>query len=140
MNWFLVLPGVAAAAWSARQLWGGWASRRWPVAHGRLETRAISEEAGVRGGSYYTAHVRYRYQVGAAAFTGRRLRFGAPWWGESHATAVAALGRARPGDEVAVYYNPRDPAVAVLRPGVAFADVVGLLVGVALVVAGTRGS
>src|SRR5689334_21993955 len=102
MNWFLVLPGVAAAAWSARQLWGGWASRRWPVARGLLETRSIREEAGVRGGSHYTEDVRYRYEVGAAAFTGRRLRFGTTWWGGSHSAAEAALGRARPGDEVAV--------------------------------------
>jgi hypothetical protein len=84
-----------------------WPSTRGVVMTSTLESRAIRE-----GGFRDYPVVRYSYQVGQQAFQGTRIALG-PEVGGTRARRVIA--RYSAGSPVTVYYNPHDPADALLE-------------------------
>jgi hypothetical protein len=132
INWVVATPGALVVLWATRQLWGGWRSRCWPEVRGQVETAEIGEHVNYRGGWIYVPGVRYHYRAQGVLHLGTRLRFGAPWWPTSYSAADADLGAAELGADVVVYYNPKNPADAVLRPGIPWGVLVGVIVGVGL--------
>ncbi len=95
-------------------------SVHWPTAPGVITGSELkSGYVGAQGGSKveagHYADVRYRYTVGAAAFTGIHLSFDQSL--RSEEAARGELEAYPAGKTVAVYYSPANPAVAVLVPG-----------------------
>jgi hypothetical protein len=73
----------------------------------------------------YEPDVQYSYAVNGIDYTGTRYRYSPQgMWRFSASAARALLPK---GEEIAVYYNPRDPADAILSPGVGALDVFTLL-------------
>ena len=91
------------------------ATRAWPTTEGEvLEARA--EETHTRsGGSSHWLAVRYSYVVGENSYTGDRYIVS----GNLRTSFGDALRRSEelPGTRVPVFYDPEDPAQAVLEPG-----------------------
>ena len=128
-------------AWSATMLWWGWASAWWPTAEGEILERWVWEGRGGKTGQLsFAPRISYRYAVGAASYTGRRRRFSAlPDSFVSATAAYGALAGLAPGERATVYYHPRLPRVAVVRPGIAAESLAPLAFGAILALAGLQG-
>lgn len=139
MGWILIIAGGALAGWSAYEFWRGWASAHWPAADGEVVSSTVRERHG-RGGPFYEPEIGYRYVVGGAEFTGRRLRFGGVRLAEhSPAAAYADLRSLDPGARIPVYYDPNNPHRSVLCPGYRREDIGFAAIGLTVIYAGTRG-
>jgi Protein of unknown function (DUF3592) len=92
-------------------------SAEWPTTSGTI---TFSHIRFVRGRRFdgYLGEVQYRYRVGATDYLSSRLSFA-----RDHLAAAEGWENAlRPyplGKAVTVYYDPRNPASAVLEPGLA---------------------
>lgn len=64
----------------------------------------------------YGADIRYHYEVNGQSFEGNRYRY-AEGSDSDSAPAGKAVARFSEGSEVSVFYNPQNPADAVLSPG-----------------------
>jgi uncharacterized protein DUF3592 len=88
------------------------ASKKWPTATGTVTASAL--EKSPENKSRYRAAVRYRYRVGAKDYQSNRVFWGGNEGREKHMASVVATYRT--GDKVPIYYDPHNPAEAVIDP------------------------
>ena len=106
-------------------------SLAWPTTEGRVKTA----RATPRGLSFYQLSITYHYEVGDSSYCSSRIAFGSDLVFGSSA-ARHAMESCPIGEAVTVYYNPRNPRLAVLEPGQAnigpylFNGLAGLVAGV----------
>ncbi len=112
----LVLMGFGALKEGGREMFHAVQSWSWPTANGVISLSTISERENDEGGTTYKADVRYRFQVDGRSFRGDTLAFGC--FGAPRAFAVKDSGQYTKGEEVSVYYDPSNPNISVLDPGV----------------------
>ncbi len=135
----LVLPvaamvlGVVFAVKSAALRQQSLASAKWPTVTGkilasRIDTAIVDnsttvedeESSGRRqlrqDEEVTTASVRYAYRVGDKDYQSTRLYIGRPVFYGSSVVAAATAAKYLPDAQVPVYYNPDNPAQAVLEP------------------------
>jgi hypothetical protein len=92
---------------------------RYVTAEGRVEQSAVKQEDSGDSTSY-SVEIRYQYEVAGRRYHSDRFRYGDPPTSGEWAHEIVA---ARPaGVRVAVYYNPQDPADAVLLRGIDSGD------------------
>ncbi|HEY8360737.1 MAG TPA: DUF3592 domain-containing protein [Ramlibacter sp.] len=85
------------------------AAQAWPSTAGHVHfSKLVVQRVGERA----VADVRFTYVVDGVSYEGRRPQYGS-FWERADALDEFPVGPAK------VYYSPGDPAVAVLRPGVA---------------------
>ncbi|MFM9996229.1 MAG: DUF3592 domain-containing protein [Phycisphaerales bacterium] len=95
------------------------ASASWPGVQGTVvSARAI--ERRKRGGPTFRPEIEYDYTVNGTVHRSDRYRVMHNWRTTSLAEELVA--RHPPGAAVTVYYDPSDPARAVLSPGGAWGD------------------
>jgi len=91
--------------------------------------------ASERGRGYARVEVSYRYRLYDVDYAGSRLGYGDD--GERERPAAEALAlKLKPGETFDVFYDPRDPANAVLFPGPRAGHYVAFSVPGVLIVAG----
>ncbi len=98
------------------------ASLHWPVTGGAVGWANVDERKSIDGGVKYTPHVEFHYEVDGMPYDATTYTFGrktTPNGGFAH--GLVKTYTLRPA--VDVYYNPKHPEEAVLRPG----DTSGLL-------------
>ena len=91
-------------------------STRWPIAEGSvIETslKVIHDSEQQR----FRPLVEYAYRVGGRDYRCRRIQWGGLVDLPSRSAAVKVVGHYHTGKPIKVYYDPRQPAVAVLQPG-----------------------
>ena len=127
-----VFVGVWVAFWSlftlgfdvmcVRGLYLQAAAAGYPTARGRVLESSIESRPGRRRSDSATSvsRIHYAYVVEGQTYDGRRWRYGVAPSGEGEAERLVASYPA--GREIDVCYNPRDPADAILLPGVSGAD------------------
>jgi Protein of unknown function (DUF3592) len=81
---------------------------------GTMTKCQVTEEPSDEGTSY-GVRAEYTYRIGDQPYVANRVRH-LEMWGRS--TAIGFVGGHPPGSSVTVYYDPADPADAVLIPGV----------------------
>jgi len=100
----------------------GWQTRGWSTADGTILHCDIQAGQLPRGTTYY-ASVIYRYTVGGAEYHGSRLGYAG-----RHISPLSDKPW-KAGQHVRVWYDPERPSSAVLEPGVAFANYLGVTLG-----------
>lgn len=111
----------------------GWAvarglvARAWSVVSGEI-TQSEVKVSPSRIGSYYTPRVSYQYRVNGVTYSGWRLVFGDASL-KREASARRRAESFQVGNQVKVYYNPREPSQSVLEPGVGFWTLFPALMG-----------
>ncbi len=95
-------------------------SRNWPKTTGRvIESRIAEHESEDEDGhvtSTYSPVVRYEYQANGVAYAGNQVAVGSSAIAISNRKKVQqTIDQYPPGKAVAVYYNPQNPAEAVLE-------------------------
>ncbi len=104
------LIGIYMLILGRRSMQGGTASLTWPKTPGRILTSQVKR--GVKGSA--RADITYSYSVAGQSHTGSRVNFS---FG-SNLNESSRLVNANPANsDVTVFYNPADPAEAVLVPG-----------------------
>jgi hypothetical protein len=94
-------------------------SQGWPATQGQIIAARISESTstdsdGDRSTSYSPA-LEYTYNVAGQEYKGDKIAFGFTQGYGRYAKAQAALARYPLGAQVTLYYNPANPADAVLE-------------------------
>ncbi len=103
--------GLYAGFLVAKQLPLAIEAKDWPTVAG-----TITESSLRRRQSRRTRHdLAYSYQVAGRQFTGHRITFMDRLF---YGSAEDHAQKYRDGDAISVFYNPRDPAIAVLDTGV----------------------
>ncbi len=109
------------------------ASQNWPSTLGQVTQARIRRDMDMDedGPSRYTyvPVVEYTYEVGGQSYTSRAVRFGFNPTFNNEAKAQAALAPYPVGGQVTVYYNPDNPAEAVLERSAGGSNV-GLILGI----------
>lgn len=103
------------------ELTQGWQSSDWPTTNGRVDTwvpqsEIVSRKRGEAIFRYFPL-ISYRYTVDGKEYTGSRFHF-SPSMSSELAEVEKWLHAARRAEEVTVHFNPDDPAVSVIVPGV----------------------
>jgi hypothetical protein len=92
---------------------------RWPVAAGRVEQASVVEtgehDSSGGPGTRFVLAVAYSYQIGDRLYEAREVtRFRWIYWSRERAARYLEEKGIRRGAEIPVYYNPAEPAEAVL--------------------------
>lgn len=119
------LCGAAMLAAGLRNLWLGHESRNWPRADGEIvysvgdsTTSVTEDEDGTRSRSTtYSTRLVYRYEAGGFKRHGNVWRFG-QLSGASQEWAESIASKYPKGEKVKVAYDPSDPDLCVLEPGI----------------------
>jgi hypothetical protein len=91
-------------------------STHWPVAEGSVigASLHVTQDSDQHR---FRPLVEYAYSVGGRDYRCSRIQWGGLLDLPSRASAAKVIGHYKTGKPVKVYYNPRQPAVAVLQPG-----------------------
>jgi hypothetical protein len=116
----LVVFGVYTRVQSLR-------SRSWPTVTGVITESYVSTSRRSRSSERSeTAHIRYRYAVNGKTYDSDTISYAKGFF-DGASTQVSHYPQ---GSTVPVYYDPRDPASAVLDPGAGPTPGLALLAGV----------
>jgi Protein of unknown function (DUF3592) len=96
-------------------------SRRWPTVTGAVIVSEVAarpeRNASGRPTKVYRADIQYQYQVSGESFTSETVALGGSIETSSRGRFDAQVARYPVGRKVRVYYDPSDPATAILEPG-----------------------
>lgn len=135
---FAVFFGIVGIYVGWERVAQGLTSRNWPITEGKITYSQIERtytlrRTGTRKGEFrYYAKIQYEYTVNDVLYTGNRLAFADPPGGrddEGEQEAREVLERYPILKQVQVYYDPDDPATAVLEPGISFGSITPFLAG-----------
>lgn len=94
-------------------------SQKWPSTAGQIiearVTRSTHTDTDGDTSVSYAPYVRYTYQVAGQEYTGEKITFGFKQTHNQEQKAQQALARFPLGGQVSVYYDPANPAEAVLK-------------------------
>jgi hypothetical protein len=89
----------------------------YPTVEGEITRSGVTTHHDSDGGTTYGADIEYTFRLHGVAYTSDRYRFGQ--MSSSDRSMAADVVSAHPvGSTVAVFYDPDDPADAILRPGI----------------------
>jgi hypothetical protein len=112
----LAVSCVYLSAMAGEFTFYGVASRTWPKTEGIvLESRLASVSDDSSQGSTSCCSVIYKYKVGVQEYLSDRIYFGGF---DNDGKEYARFLSYKPGTHLEVYYNPKNPAMAVLETGV----------------------
>ncbi|HEX5386470.1 MAG TPA: DUF3592 domain-containing protein [Gemmatimonadales bacterium] len=111
------IAGAAIVARAGYLHWRGRRTRHWPSTAGRLTDAYVLKYHHMRSGPGYGARVEYEYDVGGRRYRASQRVIGAVEYA-TPARASAELADLEHAP-LRVYYDPANPADAVLRPGIA---------------------
>lgn len=137
----------AIGIWSFLQTWqakrGYRDSRFWPTAKGQIIDSDLAVETipGSYGSpvTFYSAAVRYRFQVGHRLFESTRISLSDNPKSTNSARHRALVARYPVGRIVQVHYDPRQPGVAMLEAATKVPLRLRWLLSVGFLVLGTAG-
>lgn len=144
----LSLLGLLMAGWGATFVLDANDSRNWPSTTGAVDnvrvtwsTSNTAPDSGTRAREYYY-EVYYGYEVGGQLYSGSRYSLGDGstasdrTWNTEEEAREAASNAYSPSQPIDVYYDPSDPASAVLKTGAGVGTYVPMIFGVALLLVG----
>jgi hypothetical protein len=131
--------GIYALSLYGREKKKGTETQTWPAVSGRVVEAYVAEDVQVDSegdrNRVFAPRVVYEYEVNGQTYRGDRLRIGIESFIGSRRRVEQELARYPVGSAVTVYYNPANPAEAVLQRGVG--SRAALVIGITfLVIAG----
>jgi len=87
-------------------------AQNWSATTGKVTLSNLEARRGSKGGTVYYPVVQYQYRVHAMDYESRKIMPGMEWGGSG---AQAVVEKYPAGSTVTVYYNPENPAEALLE-------------------------
>ena len=116
-----IIFGIAVFCFGCRDLLRASQSRTWPTAQGIIQESSVeyqwdtSVNSGSRG--FYHAKIMYDFTVDTKTLSGNKVAFGD--YDLSYSSRARKIVNRYPkGKAVTVYYDPQNPQVCILEPGV----------------------
>ncbi|MFN8423341.1 MAG: DUF3592 domain-containing protein [Anaerolineae bacterium] len=110
---------LAVVGFYGADVWHGYRSASWPSAEGRILEVDLTHYEGPKSGHTHAAWVRYQYTVGVRTYEGEQVQFPPLKERGPEAAVLARTQAAFPvGSKHDVFYDPGDPSVACLIPGI----------------------
>ncbi|MFH2044887.1 MAG: DUF3592 domain-containing protein [Pseudomonadota bacterium] len=116
----IALVGIAFISYGIGEISKAKESVNWPTVSGTVITSKTEERKSTEGSgsskktrTYYVAIIQYEYQVEGTSYTSNRVSFG----GQKRGSARTLVNKYPEGKSVKVYYDPDDPEIAALEPG-----------------------
>ena len=110
--------GVYLLADSSKARRYGRLATTWPTTNALVVTSEVEEDTSRNATGKvsvgYQVKVEYEYKVNNQQYTGDRVTVGRPVF--AYLDASNYKEQFKPGNQVTVYYNPQDPAEALLAP------------------------
>jgi Protein of unknown function (DUF3592) len=133
----VLIAGIVLTAQQGIPVYRAIRSRHWPHVTGeilsaRLDDRLIGGYRGMMA-RVLVPNVRYQYAVENKQFIGTDVAYGAGYREVEVAVLVRTL---KQGDKVDVYYDPKSPRRAVLKPGARGDPVMYAVIGAVIMVVG----
>src|ERR1051326_3471856 len=128
--------GVGLLLFGNNQRRQGSASQSWPTTTGTILSATLDQQTRRNSQGYhdvtYAPTVEYTYEVNGNSYRSDKINAG---WTVSYdaGTAQNKISQYQPGARVTVYYNPSDPADAVLEPKSAAGNIFMIAGGIVLV-------
>ena len=96
----------------------GFVSESWPTVEGKITSSSVAE-SGPRDHLTFRAHVSYQYEVNETVHRSDRVDFNPTGMSSSKRVHAQEITRKYPvGKQVTIAYDPEDPNISVLEPGV----------------------
>ena len=135
LPWMIVLVGSLTCYLGVEQIIGGRESVNWPHVEGTvLHSNVQTEESDRRSISYH-AKVTYAYSVQGRSYENARVGFGDYGTGDT-ADAEEIVAKYPQSSTVTVFYNPNNPAEALLEPGLTTGAWLYIMIGLPFVLVG----
>lgn len=90
-------------------------SQSWLATTGEITGLNINTTGSLHGGDEYLAVIRYKYVVSDQVYHSQRYSFGKEPKFLVYTEAGIFLDQYQQGDQISIFYNPEDPAQAVLN-------------------------
>lgn len=135
----IALIGAVGLFLTGRDLLRGRSSASWPTTQGEVVysslEQSMSTDSDGDSSVTYGAKIVYNYQVGGQQLTGDRRVFSESR--SSNARRAQEIANRYPvGSTVTVHYDPNNPPVSVLEPGVGFGGMIVPLIMLGLLIFG----
>ncbi len=131
----LVIPLLAWVGTCARtEYQRGQDSKSWPATTGRVISSKWEDDSSCDSEGCtdsFHVHISYEYLVGGRRYEASRYRFGWPDFGDKE-DVKKIVSQYPVGGRALVYYDPEDPSVSALRPGLAQGSFILALWGLGL--------
>jgi Protein of unknown function (DUF3592) len=119
----IILFGLVLFGLGARNVWRAAACARWPTTGGTVLASGISNDTTVdrKTGATsvaYSAKIVFGYNVDGKDYTTETIYFGQVVGSGDSSEAELRRIRYAPGAQVKIFYNPSDPSIAAVKPGV----------------------
>ncbi|MFZ6815151.1 DUF3592 domain-containing protein [Undibacterium sp. Rencai35W] len=131
---WLSLFCAMAFLWQLFKLSRGLKSQSWPATVAVIKSVSIEGRDQGDGDIAYNANVEYDYHVNGKNYTSNRFTY-AESTQLSHEEALALTSGLASGTETNAFYNPSQPAVAVLHKGINRSNLIKTVIVGALTVA-----
>jgi hypothetical protein len=100
-------------------------SESWPYTEGEIISSHVRSKYNTGGRTSYSAAVRYEYEVDGTTYVSCTISFGSKlYFGRFSAQEVVATYPV--GEKTTVYYNPNNPRIATLEPGISMGSFIVL--------------
>jgi hypothetical protein len=109
--------GIALFALCLPRYFREMGSANWPATQGMILETNLVHAYGVKGMPGFVPGVQYAYKVDGRTYVGTRIDFHTQDHVYAQDTAQSWLYKYPPGRAVTVYYNPKDPSITILEPG-----------------------
>ena len=129
----LLAIGVVLLGGGVSDGFSGLRSSKWPAVDGEITRSEIVSTHGGRAPGYAPA-ITYQYTVAGRSYIGNHLAYGRVLLGDSQTDAQALVAALPAGRHVSVYYDPHDPATAVLQPGWHWGSLVKMAIGLLVII------
>lgn len=137
----LLAMGTLISLFGVYSIWyahtAAWVETTGTVSGVRVRTGVHTAGNALQRDNTFYPEIEYQYSVDGKRYQSDKyqLRSDHPWTVD-RAEAVRAALKYRNGDAVTVFYNAKQPSVAVLKPSVQWADYAALLVGLTFLFTG----
>lgn len=113
----LTVLGAAVSLGGLRLLFHAWATEQWPTTEGRVLESEVAGTTDAEGDGMFSARLRYEYQVAGTTHVGQDIGVVSGVATNRQGPARRAVRRYPRGSRCRVYYDPQNPARALLEPG-----------------------
>lgn len=115
----IILLLLGLFLFSSRDVYHAYCSEQWTACKAEiLESGVVTSVDRNTRGTRYHPKVKYQYTVGSRIYVSEKISYNSPAY--AYVSVDHLIEPFNVGDEIVIYYNPKNPARAVIHKGFGF--------------------